>query len=45
MPSMLIGTAEEIADNVQELRQRHGISYWITSDSVVDDVVAVIGAM
>jgi alkanesulfonate monooxygenase SsuD/methylene tetrahydromethanopterin reductase-like flavin-dependent oxidoreductase (luciferase family) len=45
MPSMLIGTAEEIADNVQELRQRHGISYWITSDSVVDDVVAVIAAM
>jgi probable F420-dependent oxidoreductase len=45
MPSVLIGTAKEIAENVQQLRQRHDISYWITSDSVVDDVVAVIAAL
>jgi probable F420-dependent oxidoreductase len=45
MPSMLIGTAEEIADNVRQLWERHGISYWITSDHVVDDVVDVIAAL
>jgi probable F420-dependent oxidoreductase len=45
MPSVLIGTAHEIAENVEQLRQRHHISYWITSDSVVDDVAAVIGAL
>ena len=45
MPSILIGTAEAIADKVRELNERHGISYWITSDSVVDDVAAVIAAL
>jgi probable F420-dependent oxidoreductase len=45
MPSMLIGTAQDIAERVQQLRQRHEISYWITSDRVVDDVVALIEAL
>jgi hypothetical protein len=44
MPSVLIGTAKEIAQNVQQHHQRHDLSYWITSDSVVDDVVAVVAA-
>ena len=35
MPSVLIRTANEIAQNVQQLRQCHDISYWIASDSVV----------
>jgi probable F420-dependent oxidoreductase len=45
MPSVLIGTAKDIAQSVQQLRQRHDINYWITSDSVVDDVAAVIAAL
>jgi probable F420-dependent oxidoreductase len=45
MPSVLIGTPQEMAETVQERRQRHSISYWITSDSVVDDAAAVIAAL
>jgi probable F420-dependent oxidoreductase len=45
MPSMLIGTATDIAYDVEQHRRNHDISYWITSDSVVDDVAAVIAAL
>jgi probable F420-dependent oxidoreductase len=45
MPSVLIGTAKDIAQSVQQLRRRHDINYWITSDSVLDDVAAVIAAL
>jgi len=45
MPSVLIGTSTDIAQNVQQRRQRHNISYWITPDSVIDDVAAVIAAL
>ena len=45
MPSVLIGTAQDIANTVQQHHQRHDISYWIASDSVVNDVAAVIAAM
>jgi hypothetical protein len=45
MPSVLIGTAKEIAQSVQQFRHRHDINYWLTSDGVVDDVAAVIAAL
>jgi probable F420-dependent oxidoreductase len=45
MPSVLIGTAQDIAQTVQQHHYRHHINYWITSDSVVDDVSAVIAAL
>jgi probable F420-dependent oxidoreductase len=45
MPSVLIGTAQDIAHTVEQHHQNHGISYWITPDSVVDDVAAVIATL
>src|SRR4029434_7443306 len=45
MPAVLIATSTDIAQNVQQRRQRHNISYWITPDSVIDDVAAVIAAL
>jgi Cft2 family RNA processing exonuclease len=45
MPSVLIGTAQDIAHTVEQHHHNHDISYWITSDSAVDDVAAVIAAL
>jgi probable F420-dependent oxidoreductase len=45
MPSMLIGTAQDIAYTVQQHHHSHHINYWITPDSTVDDVTAIIAAL
>jgi alkanesulfonate monooxygenase SsuD/methylene tetrahydromethanopterin reductase-like flavin-dependent oxidoreductase (luciferase family) len=45
MPSVLIGTTQEIADTIEQHHHNHDISYWITSDSVVDDLATVIGTL
>ena len=45
MPSVLIGTAQDIAHTVQQHQHRHHINYWITSDTAIDDLTAIIAAL
>jgi probable F420-dependent oxidoreductase len=42
MPSVLIGNAAQLAEAALARRDRHGLTYFITSDDVVDDIEATV---
>jgi alkanesulfonate monooxygenase SsuD/methylene tetrahydromethanopterin reductase-like flavin-dependent oxidoreductase (luciferase family) len=42
MPSLLIGTHDEIAETLIERRARYGFSYYVVSDEQIDDVAPLV---
>jgi probable F420-dependent oxidoreductase len=42
MPSLLVGTHEEIAETLIERRARYGFSYYVFSDEQIDDVAPLV---
>ncbi len=45
MPSVLIGNAAQLAEAALARRARHGLTYFITSDDVVDDIGATMSEL
>jgi probable F420-dependent oxidoreductase len=42
MPSMLLGPVERIADQLQERRERFGLSYYVVSDELLETAAPVV---
>jgi hypothetical protein len=42
MPSMLIGSIEEIAQDLQARRESYGFSYYVVADDQMDSFAPVI---
>jgi probable F420-dependent oxidoreductase len=42
MPSMLLGPVERIADQLQERRERFGLSYYVVSDELMETAAPVV---
>ncbi len=42
VPLVLAGTVDEICESLVERRERHGLSYWVVPDSVIDDFAPVV---
>ena len=45
MPSMLIGTYDQIAQTLVERRQQYGFSYYVVSDAAVDVVAPLVSEL
>ena len=45
MPTMLIGSVDEIRDQLHERRERFGLSYLVASDTELDVVERVIAGL
>jgi probable F420-dependent oxidoreductase len=45
MPSFLIGTFEEIIEDILQRRDRYGFSYYVVSDSVMEAFASVVAAL
>jgi probable F420-dependent oxidoreductase len=42
MPSMLLGPVERIADQLQERRERFGLSYYVVSDELIETAAPLV---
>lgn len=45
MPSVLIGSADEIVATLQERRETYGFSYYVIDDHEIDDFVPIVAAL
>lgn len=45
MPSLLIGTVDEIVETMQRRRDEFGFSYYIVSDTIADDFVPIVESL
>lgn len=45
MPSVLIGTYDQIADTLEDRRARYGFSYFVVSDGQLEDMAPLAGAL
>jgi hypothetical protein len=45
MPSVFIGSAGEIADQMEERRARYGFSYYVVSDRQLDQTAALVARL
>jgi probable F420-dependent oxidoreductase len=45
MPSVLIGSAEEITDEIRRRRERYAISYYVVSDRSMDAVTPIVNRL
>lgn len=45
MPSILIGTCDEIVDQMRQRRERYGFSYFVFSDSEMQDHAPIVSAL
>ncbi len=45
MPSFLIGTHDQIIEDLLERRARYGFSYYVVSDTILEDVAPIVAAM
>ncbi|MCO5177727.1 MAG: TIGR03621 family F420-dependent LLM class oxidoreductase [Thermomicrobiales bacterium] len=45
MPSMLIGTVEEISAGIVQRREEYGFSYIIASDTQMEELAPIVGAL
>jgi probable F420-dependent oxidoreductase len=43
MPGQLLGTPERIRDELHARRDRHGVSYFVVSDTVMEEAALVLG--
>jgi probable F420-dependent oxidoreductase len=45
MPSVLVGSVEEIAETMEERRARYGLSYWVLSDRALEPVGPLVARL
>ncbi len=45
MPSVLIGSAEEITDEIRRRRDQYAISYYVVSDRSMDAVTPIVNRL
>src|SRR5262245_153365 len=45
MPSLFIGSAEQISEQMEERRERYGISYFVVSDSDMDACAPIVARL
>lgn len=45
MPSVFIGTTDEIIDQIRQRRERYGFSYYVFSDSEMEATAPIVGAL
>ena len=45
MPSVFIGSTDEIADQMEERRARYGFSYYVVSDRQLDHVAPLVARL
>ena len=42
MPSIFIGSIEQIAEQMQQRRERYGFSYYIVSDAIMEPFAPIV---
>lgn len=45
VPLVLVGTVEEICEDLERRRQRYGLSYWVVPDASMEDFAPVVSQM
>src|SRR5262245_54750406 len=45
MPSIFIGSVDQIVDEIQKRRERHGISYYVVSDRSLETVAPIVARL
>jgi hypothetical protein len=45
MPSIFIGSAEQISEQMRERRERYGFSYYIVSDADMEMVAPIVARL